>query len=61
MFPRRAIKRWPAIRLAVRRTANAIGRIKFLVNSISTIKGIRILGVPEGTKCAIMDFVRVDQ
>lgn len=52
MLPKRAIKRCPAIKLAVNRTANAIGRIIFLVNSIIIIKGISSDGVPDGTKCA---------
>ena len=37
--------------LAARRTDSVIGRIKFLTNSIKTIRGIRAAGVPEGTKC----------
>jgi len=45
------INRWPATILAAKRTDNVIGRIKFLTSSINTIKGIRALGVPDGTKC----------
>lgn len=45
---RRVIKRWPAIIFAVNRTAKVLGRIILLIDSIKTIKGIRILGVPWG-------------
>jgi hypothetical protein len=45
-FPKRDIKRCPAIRLAVSRTHNVIGRIIFLVSSIKTINLIRAIGVP---------------
>lgn len=38
----------PAIILAVNRTAKVPGRIIFLIVSINTIKGIKILGVPWG-------------
>lgn len=40
--------KWPAIILAVNRTAKVPGRIIFLIVSINTIKGIRIEGVPWG-------------
>lgn len=56
-FPSRVISRCPAIRLAVSRTQSVIGRIRFLVNSINTMKDIRAFGVPCGTKCASMWFV----
>lgn len=39
------INRCPAIILAVRRIVKVQGRIKFLIDSIRTIKGINILGV----------------
>ena len=52
MFPRRVINRWPAIMLADNRIANVPGRIIFLIVSMQTIKGIRMGGVPWGTKCA---------
>lgn len=42
--------------LAVSRTDRVIGRIMFLVNSISTIKGIRPIGDPLGTKW-LRDFL----
>jgi len=47
---RTAIRVCPAIILAARRTESAIGRINNLIISIITIKGIKIYGVPEGTK-----------
>lgn len=51
-FPRRVISKCPAIMFAVSRTHRVMGRIMFLVNSISTINLIRAEGVPCGTKCA---------
>lgn len=50
VFPKRVINKWPAIIFAVNRTARVPGRITFLIVSISTIKGIKIPGVPCGTK-----------
>lgn len=47
---RREIRRWPAIIFAARRTERVIGRIKFLIVSIKTIKEESIIGVPFGTK-----------
>ena len=61
MFPKRAINKWPAIKFAVSRTASAIGRMILLVSSIKTINGIRMLGVPEGTKWANIDFDNATQ
>lgn len=61
VFPNNAINKCPAIRLALSRTASAIGRIKLLVNSINTIKGINIVGVPEGTKCANIVLFKFNQ
>ncbi len=49
-FPRSDISRWPAIRLAVRRTHKVMGRIRLLTSSIITIKFIRGTGVPWGSK-----------
>jgi hypothetical protein len=40
------INKYPAIILAVNRIARVIGRIINLIVSISTMKGIRIRGVP---------------
>ena len=50
VLPRRVINKWPAIILAVSRTARVPGRITFLIVSINTIKGIKTLGVPWGIK-----------
>jgi len=49
--------RWPAIKLAVSRTHNVIGRIMFLIISIITINEIKAVGVPCGTRCVSMWFV----
>lgn len=49
-FPKRVINKWPATIFAIRRTDKVIGRITFLIDSINTIKGIRIEGVLWGTK-----------
>jgi hypothetical protein len=38
-----------------------MGRIIFLVISITTIIGIRIFGVPEGTKCLSVVLVSLTQ
>jgi len=53
-FPRSVIRRWPATIFAIRRTESVIGRITFLMDSISTINGIKAEGVLWGTKCANM-------
>jgi hypothetical protein len=37
---------------AVNRTASVPGRIKLLIVSMTTIKGISMVGVPWGTKCS---------
>jgi hypothetical protein len=50
VFPNKVISKCPAIMLAVNRTANVPGRIIFLIVSIQTMNGIRIEGVPWGTK-----------
>jgi hypothetical protein len=57
VFPNKVRRRWPAIILADRRTAKVPGRIILLIVSIITIKGIKIEGVPCGTKCANICFV----
>lgn len=54
VFPRSVINRCPAIIFAANRTAKVPGRIMFLIVSIHTIKGIRIGGVPWGTRWANM-------
>lgn len=50
------ISKWPAIILADKRTANVTGRINILINSITTIKGIKIFGVPKGTRWEIIEL-----
>lgn len=44
------ISRWPAVRLAVRRTPKANGRISRLVVSIMMRAGISGVGVPSGRR-----------
>lgn len=44
------IRRWPAVRLAVRRTPRARGRMRRLVVSIMIRAGIRGVGVPSGSR-----------
>lgn len=48
--PNRVRSKCPAIMLAVNRIANVIGRIIKLIDSIKTMKGIKIVGVPWGVK-----------
>lgn len=48
--PIRCIRRWPAVILAVSRTARAIGWIKRLIVSMMISIGIRGMGVPWGRK-----------
>lgn len=48
--PKRVKSKWPAIMLAVKRIANVNGRIIKLIDSIKTMKGIRMGGVPWGVK-----------
>lgn len=50
IFPNNVNNKWPAIIFAVNRIVNVIGRINLLIVSIKTIKGIKIFGVPWGTK-----------
>jgi len=52
VFPRSVSNKCPAIILAASRTARVPGRIKFLIVSMHTIKGISTAGVPCGTRCA---------
>lgn len=44
------MRRWPAVRLAVRRTPRANGRINRLVVSIMIRAGISGVGVPSGNR-----------
>lgn len=50
---KRWINKWPLIILAVNRTDKVIGRIKFLTVSINTIKQLKKIGDPKGTKWLI--------
>lgn len=50
--PKRVNKRCPATMLAASRMANVPGRIIFLTVSIITITGIKVPGVPAGTRWA---------
>lgn len=61
VLPSKVNKRWPAIILAESRIARVPGRIMFLIVSIKTIKGIRIVGVPCGIKWINMCFVLLIQ
>lgn len=53
-MPNNVNNKCPAIIFADNRTARVPGRIIFLIDSIITIKGIKIPGVPWGTKWANM-------
>jgi len=50
LLPSKVNSKWPGIIFAVRRTARVPGRIRFLMVSMITIKGINRVGVPWGTK-----------
>lgn len=56
-FPNNVKIKCPAIILADNRTESVIGRIIFLIVSIHTINGIKILGVPFGTRWENIWFV----
>jgi hypothetical protein len=56
-LPRSDMSKCPAIRLAVSRTHNVIGRIRFLVISMATMKNMSGGGVPCGRRCVSMCFV----
>lgn len=51
--PNRISNRCPATIFAMSRTDSVMGRIMFLTSSIRTMKFIRAVGVPCGTKCTI--------
>lgn len=57
MSPSKCISRWPAVILAVNRTASAIGWINRLIVSIMISIGISGTGVPWGRKWARDAFV----
>lgn len=52
VFPKRVIRRWPAIILADKRIASVPGRITLLMDSMHTINGMSTGGVPWGTRWA---------
>lgn len=54
------ISRCPATMFAVSRTASVMGRIIFLISSITTIKFISGAGVPMGVRCSIVDFIELE-
>jgi len=56
-FLNKVRSRCPAIRFAVSRTHKVMGRIRFLIISIMTIKDTKAVGVPCGTKCVSMWLV----
>jgi len=56
-FLNKLISKCPATMLADSRTDNVIGRIKFLISSINTIKFINMFGVPTGTMWVTTFFV----
>lgn len=58
-FPRRVMRRCPAMRFAVNRTHRVIGRIIVLVSSMITMNIISMGGVPCGRRCVSMCFVLV--
>lgn len=57
VFPKRVNNKCPAIMFAVSRTAKVPGRIILLIVSIHTINGIKIGGVPWGTRWANICWV----
>lgn len=54
--PIKCMSRWPAVMLAVRRTARAMGWINRLIVSMTMSMGIRVIGVPWGRKWASESF-----
>lgn len=54
---KRTIRRCPATIFAASRTDRVTGRITALTISISTINGLRAIGLPKGTKWASMLLV----
>jgi hypothetical protein len=59
LFPSRINNRCPAIMFAVNRTASVPHWITFLIVSIHTINGIRMVGVPCGTRYLNIWFVLI--
>lgn len=54
--PKRVRSKWPAIIFAVNRIDKVKGRITILIDSIITINGMRMGGVPIGIKWAIVSL-----
>lgn len=50
-------RKWPTTILVINRTARVPGRMMLLIISIITIKGVKIIGISEGTKCANICWV----
>lgn len=61
IFPNKVNNKCPAIILAVNRIVNVNGRITFLIVSIQIINGIKIVGVPWGTRWENIWFVLLIQ
>lgn len=59
--PRRQRSKWPAIMLAVNRIARVKGRINKLIDSIITMNGIRINGVPCGVRWDIRSLKKLNR
>jgi hypothetical protein len=57
--PRRDIRRCPATIFAISRMDRVMGRMMFLVISINTIKFMSGVGVPRGTRWAIIALMSV--
>jgi len=57
LFAQRAIRIWPAVIFADRRTESVIGRISCLAVSIITINWDKAKGVLNGTRCLKKWFV----
>lgn len=59
--PRRHRSKWPAIMLAVSRIARVRGRINKLIDSIITMNGMRISGVPCGVRWDIKSLKKLNR
>lgn len=63
MLPKRVIRRWPAIILAVRRTLRDTGRIRLLRDSTKIMNGAIGVGVFKGRRWAnirLVNFVQLN-
>ena len=52
LLPSKVSSKCSAIIFAVKRTASVPGRIRLLIVSMITIKGINMAGVPWGIRCS---------